>query len=294
MTTLSSLNGDLKKLAEKTGTSVVQVRARRGPPSSGIAWSADGLVVIAEHTLEREEDLGITTSSGETYEAEIAGRDPVTGVALLRAGKARLTVPSWREPGDLASSELAIVVTPSPFGPRAALTTTSVASSEGESERGGLLGRALEIDARPFRGFSGSLLVDAQGRGLGMVTAGFRRRAALAIPVETLRRVAGSLLEHGEVRRGFLGIATYPVRLPRAVESQRVGLLVLSVQEGSPAERGGLFLGDVILEVAGRRTESPAQLLSLLTEERAGKKLEMRLLRTGSEQTITVTAGVRS
>ncbi|HXV64264.1 MAG TPA: trypsin-like peptidase domain-containing protein [Vicinamibacteria bacterium] len=294
MTTLTSLNDDLMKLAEKAGASVVRVQARRGPPSSGIAWSAEGLVVTAEHTLERDEDLGITTSSGETYEAEIAGRDPSTGVALLRAKKARLTVPSWREPGDVSSSELAVVVTPSPAGARAALTTMSGAASEGESEPGGLLGRALEIDARPFRGFSGSLLVDARGLGIGMVTAGFRRRAALVIPVETLRRVAGSLLEHGEVRRGFLGIATYPVRLPRRIESQRVGLLVLSVQEGSPAEQGGLFLGDVILEVAGQRIESPAQLLSLLTEERAGKNLEMRLLRTGSEQTITVTAGVRS
>jgi S1-C subfamily serine protease len=145
-----------------------------------------------------------------------------------------------------------------------------------------------------FPGFSGSLLVSADGRALAFNTAGLRRRTPLAIPVETIRRVVEKLAKDGEVRRGFLGISTYPIRLPDAVKSQRSGLLVLSVQPGSPAETAGLYLGDVLLAVEGRSIDSPASLLAVLGEERIGKALEARVLRTGKEEKVSIVVGVRS
>ena len=96
------------------------------------------------------------------------------------------------------------------------------------------------------------------------------------------------------MRRGFLGITTYPIRLPDSVKSQRAGLLVLSVQEGSPAGKAGLFLGDVLLSVDGRSVDSPAALFSLLGAERIGKALEARVLRTGKEESVSVVVGSRS
>ena len=102
------------------------------------------------------------------------------------------------------------------------------------------------------------------------------------------------LLKHGDVRRGFLGITTYPIRLPDTVKSQSTGLLVLSVQAGSPAEKAGLYLGDVLLGIDGKRVDSPAALLSLLSEERIGKTLEGRILRTGKEETVSLVVGARS
>jgi S1-C subfamily serine protease len=292
--TLSSLNEDLKALFDRASASVLEVRARRRMPSSGVAWSADGLVVAAEHTVEEEGRIEIATSRGETFDAEVVGRDPTTGVALLSAKKARLSVPEWRETSGLAAPELVVVVAASKAGRRASLAAASVVSGEWSTDSGGRIERYIETDARLFPGFSGSLALDANGRSIGIHSAGLRRRTPLVIPTETLRRVVGSLVEHGEVRRGFLGITTYPIRLPEEVKSQRVGLLVLSVLRGSPAHDAGLSLGDVILGVNGRLVESPAALLSELTAEKVGKRIDARILRTGREETISITVAARS
>jgi len=273
---------------------VVEVRAGRRMPSSGVAWPGDGLVATALHTIEDDEGIEIRTSRGESFPAEIAGRDPSTGIALLRAKNASFAIPAWGDTAKLEPGEVLVLVASSSHGQRVSLTTASVVSGEWTTDQGGRIARYIETDARLFPGFSGSLLLSADGRALALNTAGLRRRTPLAIPVETLRRVVASLLEHGEVRRGFLGITTYPIRLPDTVKSQRAGLLVLSVQEGSPAGKAGLFLGDVLLSVGGRSVDSPAALFSVLGEERVGKALEARILRMGKEESVSVVVGSRS
>jgi S1-C subfamily serine protease len=291
---LASLNEDIRSIVAKAEGSVVEVRARRGLPSSGAAWPGEGLVVTALHTVEEDEGIEIRTARGESFSAEVAGRDPSTGIALLRAKNASFAIPAWGDTAKLQAGELLVLVASSSFGHRVSLTSASVVGSEWTTDSGGRIDRYLEIDARLFPGFSGSLLLGADGWGLALATAGLRRRTPLAIPVETLRRVVEKLLKHGEVRRGFLGITTYPIRLPESVKSQRSGLLVLSVAEGSPAEKAGLYLGDVLLSVDGRSLDSPTTLLSLLGEERIGKALEARILRTGKEESVSIVVGSRS
>ncbi|MGH9323393.1 MAG: S1C family serine protease [Vicinamibacteria bacterium] len=291
---LKSLSEDIQKLSAKWSPSVVEVRGRRGAPSSGVAWSTDGLVIVAEHTLEHEEGIEIRTAAGDAFRSEILGRDPSTGIALLRAEKASLPVPDWGGTADLAAGEVALILACSRPARRVALTTVSAVGGEWTTDGGGRVDRYIETDARLFPGFSGSLLVGASGLGIALNTAGLRRRTAVAIPIETLRRVAKSLFDHGEIRRGFLGITTYPVRLPASVSTQRTGLLVLSVEPGSPAEKANLFLGDVILGIDSRVIESPGALLSFLTEDRIGKNLEARVLRSGGEQRVPITVGARS
>ncbi len=291
---LASLNEEIQSVVRKAGDSVVEVRARRRMPSSGVAWPGDGLVVTALHTVEDEEGIEIRTARGESFPAEIAGRDPSTGVALLRAKNASFAIPAWGDTATLEPGEVLVLVASSANGRRVSLTTASVVGGVWTTDQGGRIDRYVETDARLFPGFSGSLLLAADGRALALATAGLRRRTPLAIPVETLRRVVESLLQHGQVRRGFLGITTYPIRLPDSVKSQRAGLLVLSVQQGSPAEKAGLFLGDVLLGIDGRAVDSPGVLLSILGEERIGKPLEARILRTGREERVPIVVGSRS
>jgi S1-C subfamily serine protease len=290
---LAKLNEDIRSVVAKAGDSVVEVVARRRGPSSGVAWPGDGLVVTALHTVEEDEGIEIRTSRGESFPAEIAGRDPSTGIALLKANRGSFAIPAWGDTAKLEAGEVLVLVASSSHGPRVSLTTASVVGAEWTTDQGGRIDRYIETDARLFHGFSGSLLLGADGRALALATAGLRRRTPLAIPVETLRRVVEKLQKHGEVRRGFLGITTYPIRLPDSVKTQRAGLLVLSVQSGSPAEKAGLFLGDVLLAVEGRSVDSPAILFSLLGEERIGKALDARILRTGKEESVSVVVGTR-
>jgi S1-C subfamily serine protease len=290
---LKELNEEIREIAKKAIPSVLEVRARRRGPSTGVAWSEDGLVVAADHTLEEEDGFEVATASGETYRASVVGRDPSTDVALLRAEKARLPVPRWGESASLEAGALALVVAASRLGRKVTLTTASLVGKGWNAESGARVDRYIETDGRLFPGFSGSLLLDVEGKGIGILTAGLRRRAALAIPIETLRRVTRSLLDHGEVKRGFLGITSYPVRLPPTVTSQRVGLLVLSVQDGSPAAEAGLFLGDVILTAEGAVIDSPTALLSHLGEDRIGKSVSIGILRAGRQESIPVTVAER-
>jgi S1-C subfamily serine protease len=161
---------------------------------------------------------------------------------------------------------------------------------------GGRIDTEIQTDLGIHHGFSGSALVDMRGKVLGVNTAGIYRATAVVIPTATVRRIIESLLAHGTVRRGYLGIVTQPVRLSAAV-AERIGqgaaLLVTAVQPGSPADQAGLVLGDAIVAFEGTALRHPGELLPLLDEERIGKEATLRVLRAGEVREIRVTVGVR-
>src|SRR5262249_51392530 len=147
---------------------------------------------------------------------------------------------------------------------RARLGVVNALADSWHTPAGARVERYVESDIALHPGFSGSLLADTGGRAIGLNTSGLVRRARVALDVLTLRRVVASLLEHGAVRRGFLGIGTHPVRLPAEVEKARgqsAGLLLLSVQPGSPAAQAGLLLGDTLLAFDEQRLGSAGDLL---------------------------------
>jgi S1-C subfamily serine protease len=128
-------------------------------------------------------------------------------------------------------------------------------------------------------------------------TAGIYRATANVIPTTTVRRVIDALLAHGQVRRGYLGIGTQPARLPRELAEklgQPSGLLIVSVQPGSPADQAGLVLGDALLAFEGTPLRHPAELLPLLEEERIGKEAALSVLRAGEVREVRVTVGARN
>src|SRR5882724_3802274 len=130
----------------------------------------------------------------------------------------------------------------------------------------------------------------------GQNDAGLRRGQGIAIPAATLERVVAELLAHGGVRRGYLGVGAHPVRLPEAVAETAghpVGLIVVAVQPGGPAEQAGVLLGDVLLSLDGHPLGDMGELHSLLGEDRAGKEVPLRLLRAGEVREIRVTLGAK-
>jgi S1-C subfamily serine protease len=163
------------------------------------------------------------------------------------------------------------------------------------SPRGGKIERYIELDVAPEPGFSGGLAFDSNGNAIGLSAAGLLRGVPLVLEKATLDRVVSELLAHGRVRRGYLGVGTQAVRLPDALREQLgqgAGLLVTSVQPGSAAERSGLLLGDVLIDLEGVRLRGPSTLLSAL-ENAEGRTLPLRLLRAGQQLNVDVTPGAR-
>lgn len=156
--------------------------------------------------------------------------------------------------------------------------------------------RYIQTDATPYPGLSGGALVDVSGRVMGVVTTGLSRGVALAVPANLAWSTAQTLAEGGSVKRGYLGILSQPVRLPesqRAGLEQRGGLLVVGVEEESPAGRGGVMLGDVVASLDGHAVEDTEDLLSLLVGDRVGRGVPVEVLRGGQLATLEVTVGER-
>jgi len=294
---LSELSRDLAAIVEETGKSVVRVEARRRIPSSGILWSADGTVITASHAVEREEDIRVGLSDGSAVAAGLVGRDPSTDLAVLRLQGASALTPAPRGDSEgLRVGHLVIVLGRPGRTVQATMGIVSGFGSAWRTAEGTEVDHYLRADVGFFPGISGGPLVDTAGRVLGMHTVALHRRTGVTIPNATIERVSATLLAHGRIRRGFLGIEPRPVRLGPVMEqaaSQGVGLLLLSVEPESPAHKGGLLVGDILLSLDGRQVPTPRDLMTVLDGEEIGRALTVRLIRGGQIQETTVIIGER-
>jgi S1-C subfamily serine protease len=289
------LSNALAAAVEGCGDSVVRVEGRPRSASSGVVWSADGTIITSHHALEWDEDVRVGMPDGRLLEATIVGRDPGTDVALLRVAASELRPPAWRDEAPRVGHILLALLRPGRTV-RARLGIVSALGDAWRTRSGGRVDRYLQADVALEPGFSGGLFVDTAGRAVGLATTGLMRATPLALPPATLRRVSEALLAHGQVRRGFLGIGSYPVPLPVALsesQGQKGGLMLVSVQAETPAARAGLLLGDVILSVEGQIVSHPGDLLPFLDEDRVGTELGLKLLRAGGVLELRVTVGSR-
>jgi S1-C subfamily serine protease len=293
---LSQLSSRIAALGADGATHVLRVEGRRRAPASGVAWSTDGLVVTAHHALGRDEEVRVGLPSGDEAPAELVGRDPTTDVAVLRVRGAALAPAPLLEEPSLAAGQLVVGISRPGRSPRVALGALARVAGEFRAAGGGRIDRFLETTLDLHRGLSGGLVLGPDGAAVGIATSALVRGAAMAIPAKTLRRVVKALLAHGEIRRGYLGIATYPVPLPTALRDatgEEVALLVSRVEPESPAARAGILLGDAILSVGGEAMQDPGALLALLGEERIGDTVAVRVLRAGEVRDLAVTVGAR-
>lgn len=281
----------------KAGAATVMVDARRRLPASGIIFQPD-LVLTADHVVEREEDLRIVLPDGSQHGASLVGRDSGTDLAVLRLDQ---STPQTAEPAQQEAriGQLALALgRPSPDGIQASLGVVSAVGGPVRTGRGGLLENYLRTDTIPYPGFSGGPLVDAAGSVLGLNTSGLSRGMSLTIPVSLAWNVAQSLAEHGSVRRGYLGIRSQPVDIQAAQQQslgrqQAHGLLIVWVEDGSPASKGGLLVGDILVAINGQALNDPDELLASLVGKLVGQPADVEVLRGGQPQTLTLTVGER-
>lgn len=274
--------------------SIVTVKGRPRQPASGIVY-AKGLVLTASHVLERDEDLAVEDASGKSVPAQLVGRDLASDLALLKAdvsGDAAAV-----SAGNARVGQLTLAIgRPAGHGPMASSGIVSFVGGPLRTGRGLTLEQFIRTDATPYPGFSGGPLIDVSGAVLGVTTTAFGG-AALAVPHGIAWAAAKTLAEHGTPKRGFLGISSQPVRIPeaqRAGKAQETGLLVVNVENDSPAQQGGLMLGDVLVSVDGQTAGDTDDLLRLLSGERVGKKVPVEVIRGGKVEKLEVTIGQRS
>lgn len=308
-TALTELSDALASLVESTSRSLVAIDARRRFPASGIVWSSDGLIVTNHHVIHRDKDIEVHLPDGAVVAAELLGRDTASDVALLRAHATGLEAPRWSGHDALRAGAIVVAVGNPGTGPRAALGLISSIGGRWRTRAGAELEAFIESDLPIFAGFSGSPLVSADGGIVGINTSALVRGASIAIPYRTVERSVATLLEHGGIPQGYLGVSSYPVDLPEssaadssAPESTRTekgdkggrGLLVVSVEQGSPAEKAGIIIGDIILSVAGHTTRGAETLRAAIGPETIGREIDVVVLRGGEPRTVKLTVGARA
>ncbi|MEN9935428.1 MAG: hypothetical protein RLZZ387_2007, partial [Chloroflexota bacterium] len=263
---LGALSNQLADAVDRARRAIVTVNGRQRQAATGIVV-AHGQILTADHVLEREEDLTIVTDDGRTLQAQFAGRDAAADLALLRVADLNLDPIAKAGPARVGQIILA-VGRPSPAGPMASLGIVSAIGGPLRTRRGGAVEQVIQTDATPYPGFSGGPLIDSTGAALGLLTTGLAGGVALAIPAEIAWRTATALAQHGNVRRGFLGVSSQPVAIPeaqRAGRSHEAGLLIVKVEPGSPAAQAGMILGDILVTLDGHPVTDTGDLQALLT-----------------------------
>ena len=296
--TLVNLSNELASVVQAVSPNVVSVKARRHYPSSGVRWGTD-VVVTADHTVHRDEDIAVTLADGKTISAKLAGRDPGTDLAVLK-----MDAPGspGAEPGRanaVQPGELALVVGRSPdSGVNASLGIISATSGPWRTWRGGQLDAYVRLDAKLFPQSSGGAVVNVRGEFVGIATSALSRIAGLAIPASTMKRVTEKLLEKGFVPRGYLGIGVQPV--PFADEFRKKlsipnksGLIVLTVEPSGPADKAGVLIGDVLVGISDVAIEQTDDLQAYSDSGVIGKAVSIKFIRGGALKESTLTVGER-
>ena len=260
--TLSAFSDQLAGVVERAARSIVTVAARPRMPATGILWRADQetIVLTADHVVEREEDITVILPDKREVKAQLIGRDPSTDLVALRLASVDLgteNVPAEPAEGLKVGNLVLAIGRPSSDGPRVSFGVVSSIDGPRRSWQGGEIESIIYPDVTLYPGFSGGPLVDLAGKLVGMNTSQLTRANSSAVPVATLRRVANTLITHGRVRRGYLGVGTQQVPLPaaqaqKAGVQQQVALLVVTIEQDSPAEKGGLLIGDQIVVLGGQ------------------------------------------
>jgi S1-C subfamily serine protease len=290
---VQKFSDDLAAAVEKAAFSTVSVDARHHVPASGIVWSANGEILTAAHVLQRDDHIGVTLSGGKTYQAKLLGRDDASDLALLKIEAAGLAAPELVETGVKVGHLVFAVGRPDDVQ---ATLGSVVAVGGAVYGRRRHISAYIQTDVTMYPGFSGGPLVDASGRVLGLNSSALARGASLAIPVPAARGVADALRRDGRVQHGFLGISTQPVELSDTLADQlkqQTGLMIIGAEKGSPAEKGGILQGDVLVDLNSQVITDIYDLQAALGPETVGKPISAKVIRGGEVKELKVTPAAR-
>ncbi|HTS27427.1 MAG TPA: S1C family serine protease [Bryobacteraceae bacterium] len=284
---LAALSNELAAVVEKAGHAVVAVHARPRFGSSGVLWRP-GIVITAEHTVRREEEITVTLPGGDNVPASLAGSDSGTDIAVLKVESG--PTPAIQKAGEPVPGNLALTIGRSQdSGVNATMGIISAVSGPWRTWRGGRLDRYIRLDLTLYPGSSGGLVVNTAGEAVGIATSVLSRIAGLAIPASTIDRVVDEILARGRVARGYLGVGLQPVELP----DHHKGLIVLSLEPEGSAARAGVLIGDILTSLGGSRVADTDDIQAVLESHGVGQSVAAVVSRGGVSKEIAIVVGER-
>jgi S1-C subfamily serine protease len=296
MTNLESLSREFAEAVAAAAPSVVQVFGARRP-ASGVVHGPDTIITTAR-AVGREEGLRVRVNGQEDdgVEAELAGWDPATGIALIRTKvphnlAAAATATDEPRPGELI---LAIARSWS-NATTASVGTVAVVGGPLRTGRRREIPRVFRVTAPMHDGFAGGAIFNASRTLIGVATASTIRGFGVCIPASIAWHAAQQVLASGTPQRGFVGLAVHSVELPAALRTgdRERALLIMAITPSSPADTAGLMVGDLLLDFDGQPVRTAEDLLDLLTDRRIGQTVVARTLRGGTGRDVTITVAAR-
>ncbi len=288
------------RAAEQVSPAVVNVDVRQrkagGGSGSGFLVTPDGLILTNSHVIHRAADIAVTLTDGRRMQADLVGEDPDTDLAVLRIDAPGLVPVRLGDSRTLRDGQV-VIAFGNPYGFQYSVSA-GVVSALGRSLRarsGRLIDDVIQTDAALNPGNSGGPLVTAQGEVVGVNTAVILPAQGLcfAVPIHTAKLVAGRLIKDGKIRRGYIGVGGQNVPIPRRLVRAHhlpgeTGILVVSVEDGSPAQRARLAEGDVIVRYGEHPVAGIDDLHRLLIDEAVGIRSILAVLRGAELVTLEI------
>lgn len=274
-------------------------RRQRSAGSGVIIDAEEGTVITNYHVINGADEIHVVLNDGRNFDAELVGSDPEVDVAVLKIKAERLTQVALSDSSNLQVGDFVVAIG-NPFG-LGQTVTTGIVSALGRTGLG-IEGYEdfIQTDASINPGNSGGALVNLRGELVGVNTAiiapaGGNVGIGFAIPVNMVKASVGQILEHGEVKRGQIGVSiqdiTPDLQNAFGLKNGQLGVLVTGVTEGSEAEKAGMEAGDVIVAVNGRDTFSAGALRNEIGVRKIGDRVEITVIREGKQKTFKVKIG---
>ncbi len=280
---LKSLSEATSQLIKKTSQSVVSVRAQMSR-GTGVILSKDGYIVTCNHVLAGCNTVKV--GQGEkTFTAKIVGTDPHNDIALLKAEGGEFTPIEMGDSEKLSVGQYVFALA-NPFNRAQPTATTGIVTSVNSTIRGWRgtqMENIIATDAQLNPGFSGGPLVDVDGRIIGINTAYVWQRG-IAIPINRVKAIADRLMTGRVLKKAYLGIIANTVAIPQEIAEQadldqETGVMIFSVEAGSPARKAGLAMGDVIVKFNDKPVTDFYDIPRLLAEDTIGKEAKLTIIR---------------
>jgi S1-C subfamily serine protease len=296
-TDFRDISNALADVVARASASVVRVDARRRYPASGIVWSAEGVIVTANHAVQHDDEISVGLADGREVVATLVGRDPTTDIAVLRVEASDLQPASWVAEEKIRVGELVLALGRPGSSVEVSLGIISALGGNWRTGGGGKVSHFIKPDLVMYPGFSGGPLVGGDAEIVGMASSALVRGSGVALSQATVKPLVETLLAHGHIRRGYLGVGVQTVQIPASVAGEvgeKTGALLTSVEAESPAEVGGLLVGDILVKLDGEPIRRTDDLSVLLATGRASQAVNLQIVRGGAVQNLSLSLGERA